>query len=399
MRILVVSVDGGGNLPPQLAVARTLRNRGAHVSFLGQAGVRERVEAAGFPFEAFQAGHQFDPTKRRPLAAMMVDFAKTAMDCQLGRCALDVARRQGAAAIVVDVILTAGISEVLKSNIPTVVFVHCFYRGVQDLAASPIGWLLRLRGIPPLGAEPSDALQIVTALADLDPMLGEPPVRHTGVAWQGVPTEAIAQPVPRILVSLSTCAFAGQRRMLQKILDAIAPLRVQATVTTGPGIDASGLRVPNNASVHSWLDHDDVLGTASLVVGHGGHSTTMRALSFGVPVIVMPANTLIDQRRVGAALRDVGAGLLLRKHAGPKRIQAAIKLVLNDPGYRQSAARLGKQIRERDGAELAAELITQFINTKEQPAKLLPERTDRGGHVQLSNSGTARHRLPPKIST
>ena len=75
-------------------------------------------------------------------------------------------------------------------------------------------------------------------------MRGAPPVCHTGVVWQGVPSAAVPAPVPRILVSLSTCAFAGQRRMLQNILDAIAPLAVEATVTVGPGINASGLRVP-----------------------------------------------------------------------------------------------------------------------------------------------------------
>jgi UDP:flavonoid glycosyltransferase YjiC (YdhE family) len=310
VRILFVTVDGGGNIPPQLAIARALQRRGARVSFLGHEGVRERVQAAGFAFEPFRSGHHFDPIVRRSLLATTADFAKTAMDRKLGRCAVDVATRRGVSAIVVDVILTAGISEVLKTNIPTVVCVHCFYRGMQDLAASPIGWLLRLRGTPPLAAERSDALHIVSARADLDPMRGAPPAHHTGVAWQGVPKAATPQPIPRLLVSLSTCAFAGQRRMLQNILDTIGPLPVQATVTVGPGIDATGLRVPDNASLHAWLDHDDVLATASLVVGHGGHSTTMRALSFGVPVIVMPANPLIDQRRVGAAVRHVGAGLL-----------------------------------------------------------------------------------------
>ena len=365
MKILFVIVDGGGNIPPQLAAARALRDRGAQICFLGHAGVRERVEAAGFSFEPFTAGHHFDPTVRRPLLATMADFARTAMDRQLGYCAVQAARRHDVDAIVIDVLLTAGISEVLKSGIPTVVFVHCFYRAVQDLASGPIGGLLRLRGTPPLGAEQSEALQIVSARADLDPMRGAPPVHHAGVAWQGVPKAAVTTPIPRVLVSLSTCAFAGQRRMLQNILDALAPLPVQATVTVGPGIDDSGLRVPDNSSIHPWLDHDEVLATASLVVGHGGHSTTMRALSFGVPLVMMPANTLIDQRRVGAALQDVGAGVLLRKHAGPKRIRAAIETVLQVPAYRRNAVRLGEQIRERDGAEVAADLIGQFIGTRQ----------------------------------
>src|SRR5437588_7979361 len=173
--------------------------------------------------------------------------------------------------------------------------------------------------------------------------------------------------------------------MLHNILEAIEPLPVQATVTVGPGIDASGLRVPDNASLHAWLDHDDVLATASLVVGHGGHSTTMRALSFGVPIIVMPANTLIDQRRVGAAARDVGAGLLLRKRAGPKRIRAAIETVLLDPLYRESAARLGEQIRENDGAERAADLIGEFACTKREPKPI-----DGGDHTSASHRPTLR---------
>lgn len=152
--------------------------------------------------------------------------------------------------------------------------------------------------------------------------------------------------------------------MLQNIMDAIEPLPITATVTVGPSIDASRLRVPANASMHSWLDHDEVLANTSLVVGHGGHSTTMRALSFGVPLVVMPANPMIDQKRVDAALQQIGAGVLLPKHAGAIRIRSAIERVLGDPSYRSSAARIGEQIRQRDGAELAADAIEEFVRRR-----------------------------------
>ena len=113
-------------------------------------------------------------------------------------------------------------------------------------------------------------------------------------------------------------------------------------------IDATGLRVPANATVHSWLDHDDVLATASLVVGHGGHSTAMRALSFGVPMVVMPANPLIDQKRVGAALQDAGAGILLPKRADSKRIRAAV-----EEDRRGGPGRRRREQREEDGDRCA----------------------------------------------
>jgi UDP:flavonoid glycosyltransferase YjiC (YdhE family) len=364
MKVLFVVVDGGGNIPPQLGVARALRQRGADVHFLGHEGARERIQAAGFSFDAFTIGTEFEPTRQRPLLSMMGNMTRVTMDRRLGREVLEAAHRHHADVVVIDVLLVAAIYEVVAADIPTVVFVHFFYRGLQDLAASPMGWLHRLRRTPPLGLPRLGALHIVSARADLDPVRGAPDVRHVGVVWQGIPKAATPEPVPRLLVSLSTCAFAGQRRLLQNILDAIEPLPVQATVTVGPAIDASGLRVPANASMHSWLDHDEVLATASLVVGHGGHSTTMRALSFGVPVVVMPANPLIDQKGVGGALEKAGAGVLLGKHSSVSRIRAAVREVLGNPGYREAAGRIGDSIRQSDGAEVAADAISRFARPR-----------------------------------
>ncbi|MGW0159676.1 glycosyltransferase [Mycobacterium sp. NPDC003323] len=366
MKLLFCLFDGGGNLPPQLKVARTLQRRGAVV----HTGVRDKAAQAGLTFEPFVGVPPFSPVDQRPLPVMMVDFARVAGDRRIGACALDAARHHGVDAVIVDMVFAAAVAEVLGSEFPTVVFVHCFYRAVQDMAAGPLGWSLRARGIRPLAAEHTTALQVVSARADLDPVRGQPPVRHVGVVWQGTPRAASPQPTPRILISLSTCAFAGQRRMLQHILDAIATMTVEAVVTVGPAVDDRGLRVPANAAMHAWLDHDEVLATASLVIGHGGHSTTMRALSFGVPVIVIPANPLIDQKGVGQAIARAGAGITLPKHAGPQRIRRAVETVLHTAGYRGAAATLGEQIRRADGAELAADAITEYVGT----ATVTPER-------------------------
>ena len=51
MRVLFAVADGGGNIPPQLAVTRALRTRGAEVEFIGHAAVRRKVEADGFPID------------------------------------------------------------------------------------------------------------------------------------------------------------------------------------------------------------------------------------------------------------------------------------------------------------------------------------------------------------
>jgi len=77
---------------------------------------------------------------------------------------------------------------------------------------------------------------------------------------------------------------------------------------------------------------------------------------------------MIDQKRVGAALERAGAGVLLPKHSGSKRIRAAIERVLHDPAYRQAASALGEKIRERDGAEAAANAIEEYAGRRSPAA-------------------------------
>ena len=185
MKILFALVDGGGNVPPQLAVARALQRRGAQVHVIGHRGLRERVEAAGLTFESFAGGRHFDPIIQRSLAALMTSFVRAAADRRLGDCVVESARRHDADVVVVDMILAAGVRpgrEIRPSDRRFRALLLSSGSGPRGV--SPVGWMLRLRGTDPLGAEHQGLLQIVSARADLDPMRGTPAVRHTGVAWQ-----------------------------------------------------------------------------------------------------------------------------------------------------------------------------------------------------------------------
>jgi UDP:flavonoid glycosyltransferase YjiC (YdhE family) len=50
LRYLFVTFDGGGNLPPELALARRLRDRGHEVRFVGHQSQRAAIERAGLAF-------------------------------------------------------------------------------------------------------------------------------------------------------------------------------------------------------------------------------------------------------------------------------------------------------------------------------------------------------------
>ena len=66
----------------------------------------------------------------------------------------------------------------------------------------------------------------------------------------------------------------------------------------------------------------------SLVVGHGGHATTMLALAHDLPVAVMPMHPLLDQPMVGQALETAGAGRLLGKEASPDELRPILAELL-----------------------------------------------------------------------
>ena len=91
-----------------------------------------------------------------------------------------------------------------------------------------------------------------------------------------------------MLVSLSTFAFKELEPTWQRVLDAVAPLDARVIATTGPAVDPARLRVPANVELHSWLPHADVMPEVSMVVGHGGHATTMVALAHDLPLLVIP---------------------------------------------------------------------------------------------------------------
>src|SRR5438093_5494948 len=72
MRFLFVTWDGGGNLPPELAMARRLLGRGHQVRFLGHRSQEKATTAAGCGFSHFQ--HAPDCDASAPETDLMKDW-------------------------------------------------------------------------------------------------------------------------------------------------------------------------------------------------------------------------------------------------------------------------------------------------------------------------------------
>ena len=101
---------------------------------------------------------------------------------------------------------------------------------------------------------------------------------------------------------------------------------------------------------------------ATLVIGHGGHATTMRALAHDLPLVVLPQHPMLDQSMVGAAVEQAGAGRLLDRETDAASLRSVVKEMLQDGPHRSSAARLGKLIRDSRGAATAANRLVALAS-------------------------------------
>jgi UDP:flavonoid glycosyltransferase YjiC (YdhE family) len=91
-------------------------------------------------------------------------------------------------------------------------------------------------------------------------------VRFTGVVQASI-KPGTRKDKPLVLVSLSTIFVEGQEETLQAILDALEEMPMRGVVTTG-AVAPGALRAPANVEMHQYLPHDEIMPSASLVVGH-----------------------------------------------------------------------------------------------------------------------------------
>ena len=355
--LLFVTWDGGGNVPPAVGIARELQRRGHRVRFAGHARQAAALTAAGFEVAASRHALPFSAlTPTSPLG-----YVRMFGDRGLGRDVLDALATRPADLVVVDCLAFGAMAELREAGVPYVVLEHvydAYYRG--SWMRGPMGLGMRLRRLRPQASLDAAAATLVASLPDLDPAGRRPP---TGSEYVGpvVDWSPRSETEPAILVSLSTFHFPRMRECLQTVLDATAGLDARVVVTTGPVVDPDSLRPAANHEVLRFVPHAELMPRMSLVVGHGGHGTTMQALAHDLPLVLMPMHPLLDQPLVGRTVEEAGAGRVVRKRVGATDLRRVIEELLGDGPHRQAAARLGAQVRALPGATTAADRIESLL--------------------------------------
>jgi MGT family glycosyltransferase len=412
-QFLFTNWEGGGNITPSLEAARRLVAAGHNVRFMSEACNRPEAEAAGTVFvpwtrapnrtDRTRASQSFDdwsaPTPEQNLLAIVRDHW-CAPALSYAQDVIEELERESA-----DLVVT---SEMLFG-----VMAGCESIGQKFAILSVNIRFAPLPGVPPMGpgltparsaeeramhAQIADGVQAIfdsglPALNAARIVLGLAPLEHlldqfdaaaiellaTSQAFD-FPAEALPERVryvgplisdphwarswtrpwpasesrPLVTVGFST-TFQNHTEVLQRVIDALAPMPVRVLLTLGGSIAANELNAGDNCVIVESAPHTVVMSEAALVINHGGHGTVMRALVNRVPMLVIPHGR--DQNDNAARIAERGAGLVLMPHASIEEIRAACVQLLDDARFASAARRLGNLVAaEADNSTVVQEL-------------------------------------------
>lgn len=409
---------GGGNVPPQLALARRLADRGHHVRMLAPAVLRETVLGAGVVFEPYVRTPEHDEASAE--SSLVRDFEarspKGALEAMRDRVLVGMAEpvahdvnsilaRETVDVVAPDWVLLGALFAAEKWAVPAAPLVHSVLSiPVQGMPPFGFGWtpasgplgrmrdafgkmmfermlarpmlvplneLRRRLQLPPL-TWAFDALFDAERLLVLSSRAFDYPARFPdNVAYVGPQLDdpdwhASWQPPwpeddvrPLVVVGLST-TYQAHEELLANIAQALERLPVRSLITTGQGITMP--KRYDNVHVEPFVPHPRLLPHADVVVTHAGHGTTMAALAQGVPMVCLPVGR--DQPDIAARVVWHGAGIKLSPRSKPNKIAGAISQVLGDDTFRRSARQLADAIAAEEPHLRGVEALEQLASMR-----------------------------------
>ena len=158
---------------------------------------------------------------------------------------------------------------------------------------------------------------------------------------------------PVVHVSQGTVGNADFSELVAPTLEALADEPVTVVVTTGRGTDGRSVgelpSLPANAVAADFIPYGTLMDRTSVFVTNGGYGGLQLALAAGVPIVI--AGDTEDKIETSARVAWSGAGVSLKTgRPTATAVRTAVRQVLEDPSYREAAARIGRDIAASPGA-------------------------------------------------
>lgn len=186
-----------------------------------------------------------------------------------------------------------------------------------------------------------------------DPARRLPPHVFIGSAVRQEPADAevdewLASGEPFVYVSFGS--FLSVRTdVLARVCSAIASAGIRGAIALGSGDSQAIGELPPHWLVREFLPQVTLLASAAAAVTHGGNNSVTEAMTFGVPLLVLPFST--DQFAGAAAIEAAGFGFALAPNeATIAELGAALDRVLAlPPAARARLDALAAGLRQEPG--------------------------------------------------
>lgn len=385
-RFLFVALPLSGHLNPMLAIGQTLVHSGHEVAWCGPESVLRPLVGPHVP--VYPTGVR---SYRRPadtgmagLAALwdgyLIPFTRFILDPvdaavatyqpevvvaeQYALAAGLVAHRRG---VPWATVCTGALELAPPPELP----------GFADLVADRVAKVVAMAGLP--AGEPVDprfSPHLVIALTTRG-LLGGTPLPDRCVLTGAVLGDRLNTPdFPwqlwdpdrrHVLVTVGTLVGHMIGDFYQRMAAAFASMteEVQAVFVTS-GI--TGDSFPDNVIAAELVPMLDLLPRLDAVVCHAG-GVVHEALAHGVPLVVAPVRA--EQVAVAHQVADAGAGIEVPiLEASADQLAAAVRAVLDEPGYRRRAGRIADEFAAAGGACAAAEELVALASNVDVTARV-----------------------------
>ena len=149
--------------------------------------------------------------------------------------------------------------------------------------------------------------------------------------------------------------------VFRTVIESVHDEDITLIVTVGRHNDPASLGPqPDDVLVHQYIPQSVLLPRCDAVITHGGSGTTLGALAFGVPLLLLPqgADQYANAERIVAA----GAGLqLVKDDLTVDTVRGALRAVLDDASYRRCAERVRTEIHQMPDAREVVTAIETLL--------------------------------------
>jgi UDP:flavonoid glycosyltransferase YjiC (YdhE family) len=378
-RILTLATAGaGGDLQPLIAVTLELLRRGHQIRVLGDNSVASTIKDLGIETIVLPPTYDFGP---RLIAAIRDgQTLEPAAQGELVQQRTAAWSKELAARIQPlihehkpDFLLTslfgAGVASMATSatSLPWCVINSTFYVGPNPPRALESDFSSRavplIRYFMPLLAQARLVLHATDSIFDFGNVTLPPKHHYVGpLIWETrapIPSYLNEPGDPWVLVTLSS-QQQDDIALAQVALQALAHQPVRVFMTLGGGHQPSEInQIPDNARVEQYVPHSKVLEQSKLLISHAGHGSVMKALWYGVPMVLIPWGR--DQPGVAARAAHLGvAKVVVREQLTDERLSEAINGALEDRQIQNTTRETSQRLRSQHPAALACELLEQI---------------------------------------